>query len=401
MSKFQKKIPDYLSVNRVINLNITQKTVLLLCVLIAPQILQYFGYAFFVGNYNNTPGYFDTEYLLWLSKVILYALGVIILCIISGLYLIKKGLSSKAYSIISLITSAIILCFCGHQIGMIYAPTGLVLMVFITIGLILFDVYTIAIVTGVATSSILFSFYGAALGFLNFSPILKYTPVNAGTIDIFWVNSIVFFSAPYVFIGFYLASVYIKEWRIRERQVTKLSLIDPLTEVHNRRSILNILELEIERRMRFKSDLESTACIMVDLDYFKNINDTYGHQAGDAVLSDVAKLLQKCIRKTDSVGRYGGEEFIILLPNTSLKLAYKIADRCCKRLRNHNTQVNGSLTLKVTASFGVSSNEKNPNTLPHELINIADKALYQAKDQGRNQVVVHVNSNEQFDYEKE
>lgn len=156
---------------------------------------------------------------------------------------------------------------------------------------------------------------------------------------------------------------------------------DPLTQIGNRAAFNESLNREI---CAFKRHLSSFSLIVIDIDHFKQVNDTYGHIAGDSVLQAVAKEIRNTLRRSDEVFRYGGEEFVVILSNTDLDGAKFIADRIRKVISKMS--VEGHPGIKVTASFGVSATNviRDVNdTLYH-----ADKALYQAKEEGRNRVVV-------------
>lgn len=155
-----------------------------------------------------------------------------------------------------------------------------------------------------------------------------------------------------------------------------LSLHDPLTGLANRRFMDIVLERNIARVSRFEEPLST---IIMDIDHFKRYNDTYGHTAADKVLVKIAKILSKEVREIDLAIRYGGEEFLILLPDTDLASAYHIAERIRSTVET-NTD--------VTISLGVSSYRKGTED-KETLINHADKALYQAKQKGRNRVEIH------------
>lgn len=162
------------------------------------------------------------------------------------------------------------------------------------------------------------------------------------------------------------------------QKVLDLSIIDELTMLFNRRKIMEILRTEIERCERYGYDL---SVIMADIDNFKHINYNYGHKMGDDVLKRVASILKNSVRKVDYVGRFGGEEFLIVPPQTSLENAVKLAERI--RGIVELTSIEG-LDRKITISFGVSS-YRNTMLLDKLLIE-ADKALYDAKKSGKNKV---------------
>jgi two-component system, cell cycle response regulator len=162
-----------------------------------------------------------------------------------------------------------------------------------------------------------------------------------------------------------------------------MSQTDGLTGLDNRRHIEERLREMWEHGQRLHEEL---ACVMVDLDRFKSVNDTYGHQAGDAVLKQLAQILKREAREIDRVGRYGGEEFMLLLPGTVLDAAVTFAERVRKKVEEHTFTFEGG-TLRRTASFGVSA-WPHPRIGDCEaLVRAADDALYVAKERGRNRVV--------------
>ena len=129
------------------------------------------------------------------------------------------------------------------------------------------------------------------------------------------------------------------------------------------------------------------ACIMLDLDHFKRINDTWGHHAGDAVLVSASSIMMENARQYDEVGRYGGEEFAVLLPGVTLDIAATIAERLRKKISEASVSVDGN-TISVTASLGVACYPAPGINDMNYLLKAADAALYQAKAAGRNRVVL-------------
>ena len=160
----------------------------------------------------------------------------------------------------------------------------------------------------------------------------------------------------------------------------KLANFDPLTQLSNRRDALFILKREQVRALRNKDPLSIILC---DVDYFKKINDKYGHNAGDAVLIDLAKIFTKSMREQDCVARWGGEEFLFILPQTEAKSANIFAEKIQKILQNHIVNhENEKISVKV--SMGIEQFKDNQTI--DDAINNADKRLYQAKNAGRNQI---------------
>ena len=176
----------------------------------------------------------------------------------------------------------------------------------------------------------------------------------------------------------------------RERQLMEvnerlrhMSQTDALTGLDNRRHLEDRLREMFEHAKRLN---EPFACVMCDLDRSKSVNDTYGHQAGDVVLRDFAQILRKEVREIDRAGRYGGEEFMLLLPGTVLDSAVVFADRVRKHVESHTFTFDGT-SIQRTASFGVSA-WPHPRVADCEgLMKAADDALYVAKETGRNRVV--------------
>lgn len=157
--------------------------------------------------------------------------------------------------------------------------------------------------------------------------------------------------------------------------------IDSLTGLNNRRCFDEIILKESERSERYS---HPTSLIMLDLDHFKGVNDNFGHQTGDMVLKNLGEILLDEVRLSDTPCRYGGEEFALILPETRLDEARRIAERIRKTIARQELLTHNNVSLKITASIGVASTEQNETI---DLVECADQALYQAKNGGRNQTV--------------
>ncbi len=178
---------------------------------------------------------------------------------------------------------------------------------------------------------------------------------------------------------------YIIKYIIKSRDFEyqyKLATVDGLTDLYNHRYFQESLKQQMETAKRYGS---SVSLIIVDIDFFKKFNDTYGHQAGDAVLRQVAQVLKKNVRTSDIVCRYGGEEMSIILPNTNNKEARTNAERICKAVAEKPFKLNATDESHVTISLGVATYPED-GEIPKDLIETADKGLYRAKENGRNQV---------------
>ncbi|MCL5024870.1 MAG: diguanylate cyclase [Nitrospirae bacterium] len=157
---------------------------------------------------------------------------------------------------------------------------------------------------------------------------------------------------------------------------------DPLTNLFNRRSFEVILEHEFRQVVRFPFPL---SCLMIDIDHFKRVNDMYGHRAGDTVLVQTARIFKSALRRSDAAARWGGEEFLILLPQTENAGAVKVAQKLLKKVSVH--RFSGLPDESITVSIGVAGLPDPCINSGESLVNAADRAMYEAKRRGRNTVV--------------
>lgn len=201
-------------------------------------------------------------------------------------------------------------------------------------------------------------------------------------------NRFLIASSAVLTIGILVAVVYFLTWRlvihldVAQRNLKKLASTDELTGLKNRRQILKRLQEEFDRSGRLNDPL---SIILLDIDHFKQVNDTYGHPCGDQVLKQVATIMNESLRRYDSVGRIGGEEFMIICPGALLDEAAILADRLRQSIKDDRFS-DGATSFAITISAGValaSSADKNANSI----IKRADCALYRAKQDGRDRVV--------------
>jgi len=168
------------------------------------------------------------------------------------------------------------------------------------------------------------------------------------------------------------------------KRTEELTINDELTDTYNYRYFVRKLEEEKRRALRYNLPL---SIIMVDIDWFKKLNDTYGHEVGNIVLKELSGIIKKCIRDVDIFARYGGEEFVIILPQTPQVEASRIGERIRKQVEDTIIDAGQAGTLKITVSAGISSFPENGKS-HEELVSVADQALYRAKGEGRNLVCV-------------
>ena len=249
-------------------------------------------------------------------------------------------------------------------------------------------------------------------GFVTDLMIISAVVANVGAIvmlstsTLFAVLSTTLFGIAYLFISYYTMELYnlwipvvlpvmsiiasfalsfLAKYLLKARDFEyqyKLATIDGLTELYNHRYFQDALRKQMDISRRYNQPF---SLIIVDIDFFKKFNDTYGHQAGDAVLRQVAKILKNNSRATDYVCRYGGEEMTIILPNTNAEDALFNANRICKAVADTPFNLTPVDKVNGTISLGVSTFPDNAQT-PQDLIEWADKGLYYAKEHGRNQV---------------
>ena len=264
----------------------------------------------------------------------------------------------------------------GYHIGIMSPATIASFVSLVSVGLVLFErkiVYaTIVPISLFIISAVYLTLEGQIRYAPLFSPVLFEQDVFQNT---YWVYSMVYLYIPIFFISIILFEVLLIQWRNREKMIDQLSRIDPLTGIFNRRSITHGLNQAKEQKKVY-------ALILLDLDHFKKINDNYGHEAGDRVLQQVAKILSFNLRSQDIVGRFGGEEFILVLLEADIPRAMDIAERCRQQIEQTEILVMGKQHIRVTASFGVAVSNGYQNK--EEVIRLADAALYQAKAEGRN-----------------
>ncbi len=178
--------------------------------------------------------------------------------------------------------------------------------------------------------------------------------------------------------------IFINERLTEQNKIFKeFATKDKLTGIHNRRSFYEFAEEQWSKAVRNQLDC---SIIMIDIDHFKKVNDTYGHLTGDMVLKDTVKIIDELNRDYDRLGRWGGEEFILFLPDTSIENALTIAERIRKKVEGGKFYVSDELKISVTISLGVTSKQLSDTLELDVLFDCADKALYNAKETGRNKV---------------
>jgi diguanylate cyclase (GGDEF)-like protein len=301
------------------------------------------------------------------------------------MYLVGRYLSPKEhrwYAHACIYSYVFINCVILFFIGPYSLATGIALAGAPLIGLIIFD------------KRLIYSSLSIGLIVLIVSTVLfqhnalPYAPIRTNQItqyqDPLWLFTVMSFVFAHLALLVFIASVSISRWRIREAEATFLSTTDPLTGIPNRRHLMTQFKKEYARALRSKQPI---SIFLVDLDFFKQVNDEHGHLLGDEALKSAASILKESLREVDLVGRYGGEEFLAILPNTDVESAHMVAERFRENLANHVIPLGPSQNLTITASIGLNCQiPSNTDALDHFLAE-ADKALYRAKSKGRNKVI--------------
>lgn len=229
---------------------------------------------------------------------------------------------------------------------------------------------------------------------------------------LFWQMTSIYFALPKAMVIVYLFRTLLTIIDRNKREIQYNADHDALTGLKNRRSMLSWIRQSLFNDKHKHGYNQDYSVILLDLDYFKAVNDTYGHPAGDQVLQDISELLSHALMRRHEVSRYGGEEFLLALPHTSHSTALMIAEALRKEIAEHSIYIGNDMILQVTASFGVATlsqqdvaalqtsyldalsdemlntakSSKMTDMVIQSLIGVADTALYEAKDNGRNQV---------------
>lgn len=304
--------------------------------------------------------------------------------LVIGLLLRKAGRNPRFYSTCCIFAYSVSFLPLAHMIGLYNPLVGVTLLGATMTGFVLFDVSRVLVAFALALL-VIFILAGLSIaGVIEYAPLLRMDPVTKNHISLYWVASTFLCATPFVASVFFVTIVLLERWRERERRIRILSTTDALTGLPNRRALFERFELELARARRQQEPL---AVCVVDLDYFKQINDTHGHAVGDEVLQFASRTLRRQLRDVDLLGRIGGEEFVIVLPETDSDAAQRALERCRVALANNDVVIEDpALTLSISASFGVYCAQVDEASNVPQLLARADEALYVAKRDGRNRL---------------
>ncbi len=332
----------------------------------------------YVLNYNseNHIWFSESYYNLRLFTTgVQYILGLLILIISLKFQQYKKirifmGWFIPLFFGLSLIFSA---QSCG-----LYSPAAIGrILTILLIGFVFYKPKVIYSIMLIVTIYFLTMCIMTAKGVIPYAPLFS-QQLNQSDLykNTFWLKSMVILYVPILVVSALFFEILLLQWRRREKKIETLSHMDGLTNVYNRRYTTDFID-----KLQKKNNL-NYAVIILDLDFFKKINDDYGHEAGDEVLRSISHELKMVVRQQDIVGRLGGEEFIVVLPECDLTQAINIAERCRYHIQSLDIMLKNKEYMHVTASFGVAVSKLHQSM--DDVFVLADKALYLSKEKGRN-----------------
>lgn len=369
-----------------LNLKYSETTGLFMLLMIS-QLLSYLLW----GWYSTT----DPVYQQFVNaEVIWRVLGFCVLGIVVGigwlatcLYHRHAGLVvQRTLMIGGMAIFLLVMLFAGWASGLFAMSLGAVLAGAPFIGIIMFPARAVLVTAGLGWFAITAMSAATVWGGLPYAPIFQEHLISQShDYAAFYFASQIYFVFPFLIMIIATSLLYLKEAGQREAQILHLSQTDPLTQLYNRRAAQNLLAEKLGR-----ADQRPVSLVILDLDFFKKINDQYGHLVGDRVLVAVAAVLRDNVRQHDLVARFGGEEFVLILDGMSCQSAKNIAERCRQQITACKVLNDRDQLITLSASFGVACVLSNGDAaVVDEILQQADHALYEAKAGGRNQVVGH------------
>ncbi len=375
-------------IDRILDMNVFQRCQWLTLVMLV-QNLQYDLWALWATNHPQARQFLHIKVI---QSTVWY--GAAFVLVIAIFHLIARSLAAGTNESLRFWLPVAIACvyslnmsFFGYLIGTMSLASGIVMVGAPIFGFLLLEKRVVYCGTAVASVLVVCLTAAALNGTIPYAPLLQHDHLVTGPGSLFWVYSLIFFILPYVMVLVGMSELLINKVLERESEVRYLSERDPLTGLLNRRSINHRIE-------HFHGDEKSRhsaiAILLIDLDHFKQINDNHGHPTGDRVLELTAQVLRDSVRQQDMVGRFGGEEFIIVLLGARVTQCQEVAERIrlsLKSLRPLNEQ---GIPVDVAGSIGIAW---SPEMVRHsfgEMVQTADAALYRSKTEGRNRVTTTV-----------
>ncbi len=363
----------------------TDKCILWLFILPLPFSIGLGLLLILVMNYPESFAFYNTEIVkevcagFWVGAAFFGGLGVI------GFLIRKRFPGSRVYVYTVLQVTWICSSVIIYLAGPLTSPAGATAL-FGTwlIAYTLFDRTPVLYGLGSFLVIQVLTLWACQKGLIPYAPLMHETHVIDGRFMVSWLIFIVGGCLLFIITNFVISGYIIERLRIRENRLDEMAKTDELTQLYNRRYFFDLFNKEMSRSLRYKRNM---AMILGDIDHFKQINDVYGHLAGDEALVEVADALNSQLREHDIIARYGGEEFIILLPETDLEGANVVAERCRTAVESRRIHTRHGHTISLTISLGVTICLVTHGIKPEEMIKRADESLYRAKNMGRNRVV--------------
>lgn len=369
----------------------SQTSALLMCIMIA-QLLSYLLWAGYSVNhivyYQYVSAAIEKESRIIYCVSIVLALFWLVLC--RKLY--ESERASLFLSTGAIIIYATTMLYAGYVSGLLAVPLGLVLIGMPMLGIIMLPPRLVLITLVFSGCIILVMSYLTVIGILPYAPLFNGNLLESQESRAFYFFAEIYFAAPFLMIVVFIAHRFLQQWRLREAKIKHMSQTDALTNIFNRR-----IAHERLHDLMARPEQIPVSVILLDLDYFKKINDTHGHHTGDQVLKCAALTLKSSLRSDDLLARFGGEEFLIILDGMTCYTARAVAQRCRRLLTELQLMSDVGASVPVSASFGVACLTSGNPAQVDELLRQADAALYEAKAAGRNCVIGHSCSLEHAD----
>lgn len=290
---------------------------------------------------------------------------------------------------LALISISISMAYQGYTFGSMSLPSGIMLIGATLVGFLLFDRRPMYWASCGAGIILILTTVAAIFGWLPYAPkLLDSNFPSERRAAIFLLLNFLIIVIPAYFTVILIADYFINQLKHRTLQLHQLSKQDPLTQLSNRRVIY---EYFAEQHKHSDVTWRQHVIIMVDIDFFKKINDAFGHLAGDEVLKYVAAVLQLAAHSSDIVGRFGGEEFIVIMPIDDIERAVTFSEHCQQQFSLYNFDSTVEFNQQLSASFGVACANQGAGIAAQSLeslIEVADQALYHAKQSGRGCTIV-------------
>jgi diguanylate cyclase (GGDEF)-like protein len=342
--------------------------------------LQYTAFHFY-ELWSPNP-YVDYALLQSMTPIHLSLIASCVFLILSGRWLNQFDWAQVVLPYIYSAYYACTLLYLAHMTGIWSIAVGLVLAGAPLFGFILLASRVVYVVLSLACVVIVYLSFMTAFGHLPYAPLFRPTFFSDPAAKPFMLLCYTYFALPHFISMVAFSDLFLRHWRRREDMIHQISLTDSLTGLSNRRAITFYLQKYL---LLCQVEHQPISVILVDLDHFKQINDNFGHLIGDEALRQASECMREVVRKKDQLGRYGGEEFLIVLVDTPLEEAAQIAERCRRSLEQTLLWSEHGVRIPMTASFGVYCSTIADESMD-DVMRQTDHYLYQAKSSGRNRI---------------